>query len=80
MYIPGITGLVQMDDNADRQPDFWLWYNGPDVEVMTPFMELVMTNPEGEVWASYQIRKIVGCACAGNAGSVFPATDFKRNR
>ena len=31
-------------------------------------------------WASYQIRKIVGCACAGNAGNVFPATDFKGNR
>ena len=29
------------------------------------------------VWASYQIRKIAGCA--GNAGNVFPATDFKRN-
>ena len=27
-------------------------------------------------WASYQIRKIVGCTCAGNAGNVFPATDF----
>ena len=31
-------------------------------------------------WASYQIRKIVGCACAGNAGNVFPATNFKWNR
>ena len=31
-------------------------------------------------WASYQIRQIVGCACAGNAGNVFPATDFKGNR
>ena len=31
-------------------------------------------------WASYQIRKITGCACAGNAGNVFPATDFKGNR
>ena len=30
-------------------------------------------------WTSYQIRKIVGCACAGNAGNVFPASDFKRN-
>ena len=30
-------------------------------------------------WASYQILKTVGCACAGNAGSVFPATDFKGN-
>ena len=25
-------------------------------------------------WASYQICKIAGCACAGNAGNVFPAT------
>ena len=30
--------------------------------------------------ASFQIRKIAGCACAGNAGNVFPATDFKGNR
>ena len=28
---------------------------------------------------SHQIHKIAGCACAGNAGSVFPATDFKGN-
>ena len=28
-------------------------------------------------WASYQIRKIVGCAYIGNEGNVFPATDFK---
>ena len=25
-------------------------------------------------WACYQIRKITGCTCAGNAGNVFPAT------
>ena len=30
-------------------------------------------------WASYQVRKIAGCAWAGNAGNVFPATDFKWN-
>ena len=29
-------------------------------------------------WASYQIRKIAGCACAGNAGNVFPRRWFKR--
>ena len=29
-------------------------------------------------WASYQIGKIASCACSGNAGNVFPATDFKR--
>ena len=27
-------------------------------------------------WASCQIRKIAGCACAGNAGNVFSATDI----
>ena len=31
-------------------------------------------------WASCQIRKIAGCACAGNAWNVFPATNFKGNR
>ena len=31
-------------------------------------------------WASYQIRKSAGCACTGNAGSVFPVTNFKGNR
>ena len=31
-------------------------------------------------WDSYQIRKIVGYACAGNAGKVFPAIDFKGYR
>ena len=29
-------------------------------------------------WASYQIRKIAGCACPGNAGNVFPATAGER--
>ena len=28
-------------------------------------------------WASYQIRKIAGCACAGNAGNVFPRRWFQ---
>ena len=30
--------------------------------------------------ASYQIRKRLGCACAGNAGSVFPTTNSKACR
>ena len=31
------------------------------------------------LWASYQIRNIAGCACAGNTGKDFPATNFNRN-
>ena len=30
------------------------------------------------VWASYQIRKIAGCACAWNAGNVSPHRRFQR--
>ena len=29
-------------------------------------------------WASYQIRKIAGCACAGNAGNVFTCRRLQR--
>ena len=29
-------------------------------------------------WASYQIRKIAGCACAGNAGNISPRRRFQR--
>ena len=29
-------------------------------------------------WASYQIRKIAGCACVGKAGNVFPRRRFQR--
>ena len=29
-------------------------------------------------WASYQIRKIAGCACAGNVGIIFPHPRFQR--
>ena len=31
-------------------------------------------------WASYQIRNIAGCACAGNARNVFPTTVGWRSR
>ena len=31
-------------------------------------------------WASYQIRQIAVCACVGNTGNVFPATDYIGNR
>ena len=33
---------------------------------------------DNKPWASYQIRKIAGCACAGNAGNVFPRRRFQR--
>ena len=39
----------------------------------------VNRGPDGiTAWASYQMRKIAVCACAGNAGNVFSATDLKK--
>ena len=38
------------------------------------------TQNDSCIWASFQISKIAVCACAGNVGNVFPATDFKGNR
>ena len=35
--------------------------------------------PNAQTMASYKICTIVGCACAGNAGNVFTARDFKGN-
>ena len=32
---------------------------------------MVYWHSQQNSWASYQIRKIAGCACAGNAGNVF---------
>ena len=37
-------------------------------------MQAGMLSP----WASYQIRKITVCACARNAGNVFPHRRFRR--
>ena len=48
-----------------------------------PSLQLRIISPKQgitQLWASYQIREIAGCACARNAGNVFPATDFKGNR
>ena len=42
-------------------------------------MTLVLTRQLALcLWASYQIQKNAGCACAGNAGNVFPRHRFKR--
>ena len=40
---------------------------------------VLWTSNISSPWATYQICEIVCCACAGNAGNVFPTTDFKGN-
>ena len=50
------------------------------VEFFSMPVPWVLLISAGLPWASYQIRKIAVCACAGNVRNVFPATDFKGNR
>ena len=50
---------------------FWLPFCKAPILFVTGKIHLVS-------WASYQIRKIAGCACAGNAGNVFPRRRFQR--
>ena len=38
----------------------------------------MQSKPSTGPWASCQIRKIAGCACAGNAGNVFPRGRLQR--
>ena len=57
-----------------------LFISGIAHEIYQQFGRLLFYyNGNHTAWVSYQIRKIVGCACAGNAGNVFPATDFEEN-
>ena len=63
--------LLKRGDIRQRWMDAHILIS-PDREYGLRF--LCLTSP----WASYQIRKIAGCACAGNAGNVFPRRRFQR--
>ena len=58
------------------------WWTGT-LGFITPYpLHVLMcwsTPPSCNPWTACQIRKIQGCACAGNAGNVFPNADFKGN-
>ena len=49
-------------------------YHGAWCHSLLTIYWLIIVNMQ---WASYQIRKIAGCACAGNAGNVFPRRRFQ---
>ena len=49
---------------------------GTGVTRVAPVCSLLPVLCPHEPWTSYQIRKIAGCACAGNAGNVFPTVTW----
>ena len=54
------------------------FYPNDSVPVGFPSVLSIYCRVTSLAWASYQIRKIAGCACAGNAGNVFPRRRFRR--
>ena len=56
------VGLDHIIQQTDQRQEFKLRTDTP------------LVGFAGEVWASCQICKIAGCACAGNARNVFPAS------
>ena len=79
-YIRSIMGKVRTDFHGIFRI-CRAWYIIVEILGMfriTTLIQEFFSNLLGE-WTSYQIRKTAGCACAGNAGNVFPATDFKGN-
>lgn len=49
LMVSGATGKVIMDDQMDREPDYWFWFFGPGYEEMTPWMEMSLSRPQSEV-------------------------------
>ena len=56
----------------------YLSYKRSIIRILNYFYIVSFNMPLNRPWASYQIRKTAGCACAGNAGNVFPRRRFKR--
>ncbi len=45
-----MTGNVVIDDNADRDPNYWVWNYMEGEEKMKPWLELRMTEPNNKVY------------------------------
>ena len=56
MFNTGASGHVVLDENADRDPDYWLWHYKPGEVTMTPFDQIEMTAPKGQVRKIYIVR------------------------
>ena len=56
------------------------WYLSKKTYSFPPVVCVSVSCAHVKQWASYQIHKIADCACARNAGNVFPATTGKRSR
>ena len=49
VHVAGATGHVIMDEQGDRDPDYWLWFFGPGKDSMTAWMEVSTSKPLNQV-------------------------------
>ena len=49
VFISGVSGPVVMDENADREPDYWLWHMAASGDQFQVWTEVRMTAPAGQV-------------------------------
>ena len=71
LQLPGTIMYSGINYDANNQKANWA------EETLHRRMKLALLITMGS-WASCQIRKTVGCACAGNAGNVFPCRRLQR--
>lgn len=43
-----MTGTVMIDDQGDRDPDYWMWSLAPGQEQFEPFLKVQLTQPQGD--------------------------------
>ena len=77
--IASFTDREWLDQLWGEDRDKWLHQNTMRYGYSCKFNFIrSFTNPHLKLWASCQIRKITGCACARNAGNVFPRDRLQR--
>ena len=70
--------LIHPSDFNSVTIEVWEWTSNSISHFTSSIWLLIHAEVNINPWASYQIRKIAGCACAGNAGNVFPRRRFQR--
>ena len=68
------------DESEAVAPIIWLYQTVDARKGEVFFPDLLITLRRYGNWPLSRYVKIAGCACAGNAGNVFPATAGKRSR
>ncbi len=53
--IIGVTGRVSLDENADRQPDYWVWSLDTQTKIFQPRIKIFVEGTE----ANGDLEKVV---------------------